>query len=118
MSNIFKCCIKEERPEVLKMEPNERKEKVQLENNLNKMKELDSVDYVNGNGIKTCPFNGDNNFSVESNNKQSKPNLRLKVPQPLKLKNHLLNEESHDVLHSQEINSFVSLFFLFISVTL
>ncbi|XP_039747140.1 nitric oxide synthase-like [Pararge aegeria] len=57
------------------------------------------------NGHAVCPFSG--KIAVE-NHKQVKPNLKLKVPQPIRLKNHLVSEENYDVLHSQieEVSSF------------
>lgn len=65
------------------------------------------------NGHASCPFSG-SQLTSESH-KQMKPNLRVKVPQPIRLKNHLVGEENFDVLHSQidEISSFVSIFHIF-----
>lgn len=65
------------------------------------------------NGHASCPFTGSQ--LIVENQKQMKPNLRLKVPQPIRLKNHLAGEENFDVLHSQieEISSFVSIYYAF-----
>lgn len=44
--------------------------------------------------------------------KPSKKSLRVKVPQPIKLKNHLDNSENFDVLHShmeEQISYYVSI---------
>lgn len=62
------------------------------------------------NGHAVCPFSGE--IASESQ-KQVKPNLKLKVPQPIRLKNHLVSEENFDVLHSEfdEISGFVSIFY-------
>lgn len=63
------------------------------------------------NGHTVCPFSGAKVLTVD-NEKQEKPNLRLKVPQPIRLKNHLFGDENFDHLHSQiEDVSFVSIFF-------
>ncbi|XP_053625509.1 nitric oxide synthase-like [Plodia interpunctella] len=54
---------------------------------------------VNGHHTEeSCPFIGD---SVKENHKPVKPNLRVKVPQPLRLKNYLEEEENFDTLHSR-----------------
>lgn len=60
------------------------------------------------NGIP-CPFSGASELKINGQ-KTAKPNLRLKVPQPMKLKNHLVSEENFDSLHSrlEEVTSFVS----------
>nr|XP_013189994.1 unnamed protein product [Amyelois transitella] len=61
---------------------------------------------VNGHHAQeSCPFIGD---SEKENNKSVKPNLRVKVPQPMRLKNHLAQEENFDTLHSRfdELTSF------------
>ncbi|OWR52517.1 nitric oxide synthase [Danaus plexippus plexippus] len=51
-----------------------------------------------------CPFSG----SIVDGQKNGKPNLKLKVPQPIRLKNHLIGEENFDNLHShiEEMCSF------------
>lgn len=88
MSNIFKyCCTKDPNGSVT---------------NLAKM---------NGH-IEKCPFSESEvtvNNNIE-NNQKGKPNLRVKVPQPIRLKNHLLQDENFDVLHSniEEVSNFVS----------
>ncbi|XP_072944441.1 nitric oxide synthase-like [Epargyreus clarus] len=59
------------------------------------------------NGISSCPFSGASDFKVNGQ-KTVKTNLRLKVPQPLKLKNHLVSEENVDTLqsHLDEVTSY------------
>lgn len=93
MSNIFNfCCVKD--PEGVK-------------DSLTKMEQM------NGHFVPaSCPFSGESESKVE-NQKQVKPNLRIKVPQPLRLKNHLLQEENFDTLQSRigELSNFVSRFF-------
>ncbi|KAJ0180349.1 hypothetical protein K1T71_003753 [Dendrolimus kikuchii] len=65
------------------------------------------MDQVNGHYVPaTCPFSGE---SVEKNDQKSvKPNLRIKVPQPIRLKNHLVTDENLDTLNSRigEVTSF------------
>ncbi|CAG9783567.1 unnamed protein product [Diatraea saccharalis] len=63
------------------------------------------MEQING-YVASCPFNGDSEVKVE-NQKQVKPNLRVKVPQPLRLKNHLVQEENFDTLQSRS-NDFTS----------
>nr|XP_026494938.1 nitric oxide synthase isoform X1 [Vanessa tameamea] len=105
MPNIFKCCVKDESSEKAfvktdfgKMETDFGK----MESNFNKIEtdfgKMVFADQVNGHG--SCPFNSAKILTVE-NEKQVKPNLRLKVPQPIRLKNHLAGEENFDLLHSQ-----------------
>ncbi|KAL0893659.1 hypothetical protein ABMA27_013817 [Loxostege sticticalis] len=88
MSNIFNfCCVKD--PEGVK-------------DSLTKMEQM------NGHFVPaSCPFSGESESKVE-NQKQVKPNLRIKVPQPLRLKNHLLQEENFDTLQSRigELSNF------------
>lgn len=96
MSNIFKiCCLKDPRGSIEGIKEN-----------------FGKMDQVNGHYVPaTCPFSGE---SVEKNDQKSaKPNLRIKVPQPLRLKNHLESEENLDTLHSRmgEVTSFVSTYF-------
>ncbi|KAG6452910.1 nitric oxide synthase [Manduca sexta] len=89
MSNIFKiCCMKDPSGSV--------------KDTLGKM------EHVNGHFVPSkCPFSGESDFKVD-NQKTVKPNLRIKVPQPIRLKNHLVNEENFDTLHSRidEVTSF------------
>ncbi|CAH3893206.1 unnamed protein product [Pieris brassicae] len=59
------------------------------------MEDHDNVDRVSVNG-HGCPFSDVNSV----NEKKVKPNLRLKVSQPLRLKNHLYSDENIDTLHS------------------
>ncbi|XP_068629957.1 nitric oxide synthase-like [Battus philenor] len=55
------------------------------------------MEHVNGHHkAPVCPFRSD----VENVQRNGKQNLRLKVPMPLKLKNHLVSEENFDILHS------------------
>ncbi|XP_050666056.1 nitric oxide synthase-like isoform X2 [Leptidea sinapis] len=62
-------------------------------------KGIDTIDHVNGYG--GCPFNGEKLETSEHDKRQVKTNLRLKVPQPLRLKNHMFCDENIDTLHSQ-----------------
>lgn len=78
------------------------------------MKEsLGKMDQINGHFVPaTCPFSGESvDLKVDSNQKSVKPNLRIKVPQPIRLKNHLVLDENFDTLHSRidEVTSFVSI---------
>lgn len=69
------------------------------------------MDRFNGNNdVPECPFRSD--VRVDNGPKAAKPNLRLKVPAPLRLKNHLTSEENFDVLHSHigDVSYFVSIF--------
>ncbi|KAL4714040.1 hypothetical protein ACJJTC_008394 [Scirpophaga incertulas] len=80
MSNIFNfCCVKD--PEGVK-------------ENLSKMEQR------NGHFVPaSCPFS---DSAVKSDNiKAAKPTLRVKVPQPIRLKNLLVQEESFDTLYSK-----------------
>lgn len=91
MSNIFNfCCVKD--PEGVK-------------------ESLTKMEQVNGHFVPaSCPFSSDSvDFKVDLK-QNGKPNLRIKVPQPLRLKNHLAQEENFDNLHSriEEITHFVS----------
>lgn len=101
MSNFFKiCCVKDPGGSA--------------KENLRKM------DQVNGHFVSaTCPFSGESvELKVDSNQKQVKPNLRIKVPQPIRLKNHVAHDENFDTLHSRinEVTHFVSTFcFYFVS---
>lgn len=84
MSNFFKiCCVKDPGGSA--------------KENLRKM------DQVNGHFVSaTCPFSGESvELKVDSNQKQVKPNLRIKVPQPIRLKNHVAHDENFDTLHSR-----------------
>ncbi|CAH2086756.1 unnamed protein product [Euphydryas editha] len=83
MSDILKCCVKED------------------SNNIIKMDKIDNMSYAEKvNGHTSCPFSDEQVLTV-NNEKQEKPNLRLKVPQPIRLKNHLVGDENFDHLHSQ-----------------
>ncbi|CAG5012022.1 unnamed protein product [Parnassius apollo] len=65
------------------------------------------MDRVNGDYKNSaCLFQ--NEVVAENGQKAVKPNLRLKVPIPMRLKNHLVSEENFDVLHSHvdEVSSF------------
>lgn len=66
--------------------------------------DLANMDRVNGHVNKACPFSD----SVNAGDGKVKPNLQIKVPRPIKLKNHLENYENYDVLHSRETASCVS----------
>lgn len=78
---------------------------------------LSNMDQINGHFVPaTCPFSGesvelkvDNNNTKDNNNKV-KTNLRVVVPQPIRLKNHIGLEENFDTLHSRtgEVTRFVS----------
>lgn len=79
------------------------------------MKETNKMEQVNGHVVKAkCPFSGESvelkEENVNGNGKSVKPNLRIKVPHPIRLKNHLEDSESFDTLHSQieETTHFVS----------
>lgn len=66
------------------------------------------MDHINGEyKPPVCPFRSDR-FDIQRN---GKTNLRIKVPIPMKLKNHLVSEENFDTLHSRldEVSSFVSI---------
>lgn len=95
MSNIFSfCCVKD--PEGVK-------------------ESLTKMDQMNGHFVPaSCPFSGDSvDFKVDQK-QNGKPNLRIKVPQPLRLKNYLDQVENFDNLHSrlEEMTNFVSTFFI------
>ncbi|XP_014368149.2 nitric oxide synthase [Papilio machaon] len=63
------------------------------------------MDHLNGQyDPPTCPFRSDR----VDNQRNGKANLRIKVPMPLKLKNHLVSEENFDTLHSRldEVSNF------------
>ncbi|KPJ01711.1 Nitric oxide synthase [Papilio xuthus] len=63
------------------------------------------MDHLNGQyNPPTCPFRSDR-VDIQRN---GKTNLRIKVPMPLKLKNHLVSEENFDILHSRidEVSNF------------
>lgn len=84
MSNIFNlCCLKDPRGSIDGIKEN-----------------LGKMERVNGHFVPaTCPFSGE---SVEKIDQKSlKPNLRIKVPQPIRLKNHLVSDENLDTLHSR-----------------
>ncbi|XP_026757602.2 nitric oxide synthase-like isoform X1 [Galleria mellonella] len=91
MLNIFDfCCVKGP--------------KGSIDDNYSKMAQ------INGHHIPaTCPFSADNvHMKGDDSQKPVKPNLRVKVPQPIRLKNLIANEENFDTLHSQieEVSSF------------
>ncbi|CAK1556071.1 unnamed protein product [Leptosia nina] len=68
------------------------------ENNCDKVdRGSTKIDHVNG--FNGCPFSEKVDNSVNEK-KSVKSNLRLKVPAPLRLKNHLFSEENVDTLHS------------------
>lgn len=77
------------------------------------------MDQLNGHFVAaSCPFSGESvELKVDNVNgtpKPVRPNLKLKVPQPIRLKNHLIPDENFDTLHSrtEENTSFVSLILL------
>lgn len=73
---------------------------------------LNSMDQINGNFVSaSCPFSGESvELKIDNNNKPVKTNLRIKVPLPIRLKNHIGLDENFDTLHSrtEEVTSFVS----------
>ncbi|CAG4908085.1 unnamed protein product [Colias eurytheme] len=102
MSKIFNCCAKDTDSRDLN---GMNKEVATMENNLDKMKDSDIVDRgvpkaEHMNGYHGCPFSEKVDVDSENEKKSVKPNLRLKVPQPLRLKNHMFAEENMDTLHS------------------
>lgn len=106
-SNILNYFIKKVSDEIIKMD--------KTQSNFSET-ETDFVKIENDtaqvNGHAVCPFSDTKVLTVD-NEKQEKPNLRLKVPQPIRLKNHLFGDENFDHLHSQiEDVSFVSVFFI------
>lgn len=75
-----------------------------MENNFDNV-DRGLVKNVNSHG---CPFRSEKVYNVIE--KKVKPNLRLKVSQPLRLKNHMFSEENVDTLHSHidDVTHFVS----------
>lgn len=73
------------------------------------------MEQTNGHVDAKCPFSGESELKVDINNgngKSMKPNLRIKVPQPIKLKNHLETTENFDSLYSriEDVKGLVSNF--------
>ncbi|GBP31547.1 Nitric oxide synthase [Eumeta japonica] len=48
-----------------------------------------------------CPVTGAG-LANHVEGRHVKPNLKVKVPQPIKLRNHLVDEENYDLLHSHQ----------------
>lgn len=104
-SKFLNCFVKKASDNIIKMDKMmDEMDFVKIDNN-----NIAYAEQVNGHTV--CPFSGAKVLTVD-NEKQEKPNLRLKVPQPIRLKNHLFGDENFDHLHSQiEDVSFVSIFF-------
>ncbi|CAG9096154.1 unnamed protein product [Plutella xylostella] len=91
MSNVFNCCVQDQKGSLEKLKPMEKEQ-------------------LNGYSVavpKSCPFVSEGKAEGQ---RGSKPNLRIRVPQPLKLKNHLAQDENYDLLHSHvdEISSYTT----------
>lgn len=96
MSNFFYCCSSEG-----------------LMGSLEKLNQQESVLIEKMNGHRdsnSCPFS-EEPVDMKTENgfhKALKPNLRIKVPTPIRLKNHLVQEENMDNLHSSMDNNVTS----------
>lgn len=62
------------------------------------------------NGQSVCPFTRKGSSNSGDEQKTGKPNLRIKVPQAKRLKNHSNQHEIYDSLHFQDIASNVSFY--------
>lgn len=70
--------------------------------------DLEKMGQINDHGVAAS----DSGKANGHQQKPSKRSLRVKVPQPIKLKNHMDNTENFDVLHShmdEQISYYVSI---------
>lgn len=102
MSNFFKCCVKDPKGSFEKL--------TQMDNG--------TPERANGYFPPTPDLGEELAEKPENSSQKLKPNLRIKVPQSIRLKNYVASDENFDGLHSNmgEVTGYVSTYFFVFSM--